>query len=351
MLLYGDQSLLKRINRIALVRLVRSKPGMSRADLAQTTGLTKSTISFLVQELIAEHWLREDSVQASRILGRRPTPLRIDGRRLVLVGAELGPRGLRVVSVGLDGCIIDQAQFDGAGKLSAQERLRQLTAMLGVQIASCTANGYHVLGLGLGLEEELDASSQNAHQPEELLTSGLDVRGYLESRINVPLMIQRASHAAAMGEVEFSGEQSADSLLYVSLSPEVSVGVVANGRLMSGAHGAAGRVAVLANHKGVSALVNTQDFAVLAGQGAQAAGACIAALIDDLCAVVDPATVVLGGAVGRLGAPLLEAVSQSLDQLMEGSQQKPLVRAAQFGDYAVPVGAAALVLHRLLTPN
>jgi len=50
----GDQSLLKRINRVALIRLVKAEPGLSRVDLARRTGLTKTTVGMLVQELIDE---------------------------------------------------------------------------------------------------------------------------------------------------------------------------------------------------------------------------------------------------------------------------------------------------------
>jgi DNA-binding MarR family transcriptional regulator len=52
MTLTGDQHLVKRINRMALVRLLREEPGLSRADLSTHSGLTKSTISILAKELI-----------------------------------------------------------------------------------------------------------------------------------------------------------------------------------------------------------------------------------------------------------------------------------------------------------
>ena len=61
----GDQSLLKRINRMALVGLVKAQPGVSRADLAKHTGLTKSTVSILVKGLIHEGWLCERAVPAA----------------------------------------------------------------------------------------------------------------------------------------------------------------------------------------------------------------------------------------------------------------------------------------------
>ncbi|WP_141289889.1 MarR family transcriptional regulator, partial [Ideonella azotifigens] len=102
----GDQSLLKRINSAALLRLVKTGSGLSRADLAKRSGLTKSTVSLLVQELIDDGWIREAEVPVSGAIGRRPTPLEMDNSRLALLGAEIGVDYLNVVACDLQGRVL-----------------------------------------------------------------------------------------------------------------------------------------------------------------------------------------------------------------------------------------------------
>src|SRR5512142_2710347 len=99
----GDQSLLKRINRMALVRLVKAEPGLSRVDLANRTGLTKTTVGMLVQELIDEGWLHQNEPAEGQGVGRRPLPLTLDRDRIALVGAEIGVDYLNVVACNLQG--------------------------------------------------------------------------------------------------------------------------------------------------------------------------------------------------------------------------------------------------------
>src|SRR3982751_5794658 len=106
----GDHRLLKNINRIALLRLLREEEGLSRAELATRSGLTRSTVSLLVKELIDEGWLRENEVPVTGQLGRRPTPLQLDGRRFVLVGAELTPDTIRVVATSIQGDVLEVNQ-------------------------------------------------------------------------------------------------------------------------------------------------------------------------------------------------------------------------------------------------
>ena len=62
MTITGDQALMREINRMALVRAIQRIPGQSRAELAKETGLTKSTVSLLVQDLIDAGWLVESDI-------------------------------------------------------------------------------------------------------------------------------------------------------------------------------------------------------------------------------------------------------------------------------------------------
>ena len=65
MLVTGDQQLLRQINRMVLVRKLLSESELSRADLAEAVGLTKSTVSLLVRELVDEGWFSESELVAT----------------------------------------------------------------------------------------------------------------------------------------------------------------------------------------------------------------------------------------------------------------------------------------------
>jgi predicted transcriptional regulator len=107
----GDQQLLKRINRSVLLRLLRAQPGLSRARLSQQSGLTKSTVSALVRELLDENWLNEASAPvAADGMGRPSTPLRLNTDIRVLIGVEIAVEFLRIVCVSLTGVVISRAE-------------------------------------------------------------------------------------------------------------------------------------------------------------------------------------------------------------------------------------------------
>ena len=126
----GDQHLLKTLNRMALVRQLSAQPGLSRAALAETLMLTKSTVSGLVRELIDEGWLLEREVVATGELGRRPTPLFIDPGRLVLLGADIGVDGVQAIATSLTGDILGRLRSPLDARRDAASALAQLARML-----------------------------------------------------------------------------------------------------------------------------------------------------------------------------------------------------------------------------
>ncbi|KAF7598771.1 MAG: sugar kinase [Candidatus Dactylopiibacterium carminicum] len=335
MAITGDQRLLKRINRMALVRLVRSRPGLSRADLAQETGLTKSTVSLLIQELIEEGWLRENEIQATGNIGRRPTPLCLNGHRLVVLGAELNADIVRVVVMSLAGEQLFEQQLDSPGEAPVEQKVRGLLDLLAEAVASLAPGQRNVLGLEVGvpgqvLDDDLvDAPLLGWHEVAlgKLLRSGL-ARGPLG---NVPVYILNNGDAAALGETEFiSGEEAADPLLYIGLDQGISAGVIVGGRLLHGRRSFAGEVGhiqllpegprcrcgrrgcaescfgleALAASLGCSmqelfARAQTEDPACM--KQLSVAGKQLGMLLHNLWTVLDPARIVLGGTACRLG--------------------------------------------------
>ena len=85
----GDQSLLKRLNRMAIVRHVKAHPGVARGELASLAGLAESTVSVLVKELIGEGWLRATDSAGGGGVGRRPKLLALDPDRIAILGAPV----------------------------------------------------------------------------------------------------------------------------------------------------------------------------------------------------------------------------------------------------------------------
>jgi predicted NBD/HSP70 family sugar kinase/DNA-binding XRE family transcriptional regulator len=390
----GDHQLLKQLNRMALVRQVSTQPGLSRASLAEVLGLTKSTISMLVRDLVDEGWLTERELIATGEVGRRATPLHLDPDRLALLGAEIGVDEARVLATNLLGEVLDTrvVSYDDSAdpasciKLVAAGLVR-LARRLGRPAGAGGAR--QVLGIGVGLHGGVDETLGMLRYAPHLGWRNVDVDSQLRTHFagtaldGLPLYMQNEANVAALAEFEFTGQSGTDPLVYLSIGYGVGAGVIVGDNLLTGLNGFAGEVghAILqANGPrcscgrcgcadaliGLGSLLGAEKPSRAAlerlfekvAQGQQqtcaavhAAGEQLGVLLNNLWAAFDPMAIVIGGPALSLGDTLIAPARRVLGGYADAAMlTAPEIRTSRFGADAVAVGAAALARHRLTRP-
>lgn len=389
----GDQRFVKNINRMALLRLLREQAGISRADLSERSGLTRSTVSLLIKELIDEGWLVEADAFATGALGRRPTPLSLDGTRIVLLGADLGPDAIRVVATSIRGEVLESSQAALRSK-DPDEACHQLVEMVTTLSGKVTRAGSRLLGIGVGLHGPVDKRSgvltfapnigwrnvEVGHRlGTELAAAGLEA---------VPVYYQNEADLAAVGETEFCERPVDDPLVYVSCGVGVGAGIILNESLFTGATGSAGEIghttlviggeACSCGRLGCAeAYIGLKSIAVAAGcvldgsidrrvlrarmsardpatrSAFARAGDSLGVLLQNVWTTFNPQSIVLGGeTVGLGGDTLLDSATMVLaDYARRAGMAAPSVRLSRYSDLSTAVGGAAYVLHAILNPH
>lgn len=386
----SGQQLLRHINLVRLLRMLRDTPGLSRAQLAERSGLTRSTVSLLAQHLIDEGWLAEDAAEATGALGRRPTPLRLDGRRFALVGAELAPDMLRVVTASVRGELL-HAEEQPLHSHAAPAACAQLEAMVvGVVQRAQRQQGRQVLGIGVGLPGAVAAHgvlrvAPNFGWRDVPVAASLQAALQAAGTGELPVLAQNEADLAAIGEMEFGPRPIGSPLVYVSCGIGLGSGIVVDDSLFTGASGGAGEIGHTTLRPGGRACSCgrqgcAEAYVGLRALAAQALGAAggevdhgalrerlarrdaatvqafaeaghdLGVLLHNVWAMVDPQLIVLGGETVALGgADFVEPARQVLaDAAARTGWTAPVLRVTRFGERAVAVGGAALVLRRLL---
>src|SRR5256885_13551922 len=102
----ASSEVVRDINRRIVLNLIRTLQPISRADLARASGLQRSTISLIVEQLITEHWVLEGPT--GRLpRGRRPTFLRLNDDR-VIIGVDIRPTQITVALADVNGKFTSQ---------------------------------------------------------------------------------------------------------------------------------------------------------------------------------------------------------------------------------------------------
>src|SRR6185503_8142423 len=93
----GDSALVRQINLSVIMNHLRKKAPISRAGLAQATGLNKTTVSSLVDELLQRQFVREIGSTATARKGHPAIMLNLNPAAGFIVGCEIGVDFILVV--------------------------------------------------------------------------------------------------------------------------------------------------------------------------------------------------------------------------------------------------------------
>lgn len=226
----------RRSNLALVLQSIRDTPGLSRADLARATGLTKVTISDLVAELMNTDLVLETGTSDAARPGKPSTLLELDPDGRDILAMDLSaPDRLRGAVLSLHGRPLTTLTRPLAGAVGDQAlaAVRELAADLR------DAATHPVIGLCVGTPGTVDTSGTVLSAPN-LHWSGLALRELLQADLALPVRVENDANVAVLAERRVAG--GPDDLVRVQLSRGVGAGLLIGGRLVRGAASDAGEI-------------------------------------------------------------------------------------------------------------
>jgi predicted NBD/HSP70 family sugar kinase len=230
----ASSEVVRDINRRIVLNLIRTRQPISRADLARASGLQRSTISLIVEQLIEENWVLEGPT--GRLpRGRRPTFLRLNDDR-VIIGVDIRPTQTTV------------ALADANGKFTSQEvmgtpsdpRLALSRLIESIQRIESSCRGKMIEGVGISLPGRFDRALNRLVFAPNLSWGDIDIRNPIVEQTGLDVEMENAANACVLAEVWFDRVHDCRNLVVVTVSEGIGTGVLANGALVRGLNGMAG---------------------------------------------------------------------------------------------------------------
>ena len=375
---------------ILLNRVWASTDGVSRADLARQTGLSRSTVSAIVTDLLANGLVEETHVARSRH-GRPPIVLAFRDDAFALIGIEMGASHVLCNARGqvmFEHRTEWDTEGDPAGTL---RRIHQY-----VHEARHAAAQRQVVGIGLAVPCPLD-STEPGMLSRRILPSWRDIciGEELFQRHQVPVYVDNDANLGALAERWWGSARDTPCATYIKVATGVGSGHIVDGRLFRGSTGIAGEIghtAVTVNgghtcrcglqgcleaevgsasivartQEGIAAGENTVlrdqpnltlasvvEAAVHGDPFAQQiiaqAGQYLGVAIANLLNLMNPARVILGGRLAAAGQLLLIPLRRAIrDRALWTSIERADVVLSELGESHIALGAATLVLEAAL---
>jgi predicted NBD/HSP70 family sugar kinase len=375
---------LRSINLELVFRHILAAPvPISRTELAAGTGLTRPTISRIVDELLAGKLITEAGLTHDGRAGRPRVGLSISDKGPAGLGLDIRSDGLAACVVDLTGTVRHLAfapsTYDDRG---APAVLAELARMAGTAIEATAAEDLTVVTATLAVPGPVDAGMVRSAPALgwRNVDAGALLRGATR-HLDLPITVDNEANLAALGEL-YASDNTLSGFVYVSGGLGIGAGIVLDGQLLRGVRGWSGELghvtvypdgkpcpcgsrgclqtyaslpAILSDdpvppHSTPDAAVTTRadagDPATLAAL--DTAGTALGIALSDAINILDIDTVLLGGAFSLLSSWLTATVRTELNQRVLTAAWAPLtVRPAQLGPDAAVIGAALTAIDQI----
>ena len=369
-------------------QLLRDGRPRTRAELARLTGLARSTVASRVDTLMALGLVAPDGGAASTG-GRPPSLFALYPGARVVVGADIGATHARVILADLSGReLAEQRQALAIGE-GPDAVLGWLVRTVAQLLERANRSVAELAAIGIGLPGPVEHRTGRPINPPIMPGwDRVDVPALVQTRYDVPVLVDNDVNIMALGERSFFWPETAE-LMFVKVATGIGAGIISGGALQRGAQGTAGdlghvrvprgdellcrcgNTGCLEALAGAPALVRTlneqtagtlstsQDVIdlvrsgdPLAVQAIRQAGRDIGDVLATCVNLINPSVIVIGGSLAQAGEHLLAGIREvvyrrSLPLATEHLQVAPSVA----GERAGVLGAAVLAIDHVLSPE
>lgn len=239
-----DLHLMRESNRLLILNCVREHSSITRAMIARHTGLSRTTVSSIMDELLKEGFVWEGDTQRAALSGgRRVIPVHFNAAAGYILGAVLGRNHLTILLSDLAATILKEKTMPFEIRRGAAVCLPLFVAELRAFVAEQHATWGKIVGLGVGLPGPLDVNLQKSVAPLLLPGwEGVNVWDILSQELEVPVYLDNNAHMGALGESRYGAGREVADLLYLKLGTGIGGGIIMGGQLYRGTSGSAGEI-------------------------------------------------------------------------------------------------------------
>ncbi|WP_430866954.1 ROK family transcriptional regulator [Demequina aurantiaca] len=376
----GSQTSLRDANRARIVDAVKMHGGLTQVELVGATGLSPATVSNIVKELAAQGIL--NTTQSTRS-GRRAQFVTLAHALGLVGGVHISGRHLRVVVADVAQKVVAENHLPLAKDHRADAELGRLTRMFADMFESLDTDLSEMLAVGVAIEAPIDSRTGLISRTGLMRGwDGVDVAESLGTALNCRVFVDNNCNLGALAEYRRGAARRRGDMIYINSSAGIGAGIILGGNVWRGHHGVAGELGhvtvdengpvcrcgkrgCLEMYVGAAAIIEPlrserrglklQDVVSRAVAGEDRfvraiadAGHRIGVATADLCNILDPERVVVGGDLANAGELLLGPLRHTLERsVLVEPEDAPEVVQGQLGSHAEVIGAVSFAIDQL----
>ncbi|MBI5825991.1 MAG: ROK family transcriptional regulator [Chloroflexi bacterium] len=236
-----DQALVRELNLSSVLRLIHAQSPISRAQLAGITGLNKSTVSSLVDDLLTRNLILETGSNSGGA-GRPATMLEMNSQVGLIIGVELGVDFVSVAVTDFLGNIVWRRREDADPTEDQDKMINQTLGVVKEAMAVGKKKNTRFLGLGLATPGTVDIKEGVLIFAPNLHWRNVPFGKIFSEQTRLKVFVENDANAAAIAEHLFGTARQCQDFIFVFAGVGIGGGLFLNGKLYRGKNGYAGEI-------------------------------------------------------------------------------------------------------------
>jgi glucokinase len=255
----GHIELIKKINRDLVLESIRNEQPISRAKISRNLGISRSTVSSIVDELIGKKFVVELGYgESTKEGGRRAIELGFNPSSSFGIGVEISSTKLYICIADLDGNVIYKTTFLPTNQLHViRDSISKCIDLSPVSLEQ-------IISIGFCIPGTTDSELGIVDSPE-LQWAAVEFIPYMKQFFPMPMFINNNVNCMALGEKLLGNARNTDDFVYIFIEKGIGSAIMANGELIQGKNYMAGEIGYFAfetdtTHKEINRLGNFGTF-------------------------------------------------------------------------------------------
>lgn len=235
----ADKSLIKDMNRSAVINAIRRKGPISRTEVSQLTNLGQSTLTKITEELKNLDLVHEKG-EALSTGGRKAILLEFNHLYAYAIGIKIMQDHLILALTDLQANIIHKKDIYFATSSDYQLIIDLMKSTIHQILQENTLDSTNLIGIGIAVSGLVNSVSGVVWKSPLLKWDNVNISQPLMDEFHLPVFIDNDVNAYINAELEFGHGKTSNQFICISIGDGIGASYVIDRKVYKGEYGGAG---------------------------------------------------------------------------------------------------------------
>ncbi len=246
----GNNKFLKQFNETSLLELIRTNKQISKADLAQLTGLSPTACGIIVSNLLEKGYISEAGVGVSKG-GRRPNLYELNPKSYFSIGVDIDVDYIRFILMDITGNVEYGDKISSGFGQSAAESIKLVEEKINQIIGRHKIREDRLLGVGVSVPGMIDNVTHEVIFAPNLGWERVDLEHMMSSIGEFPIYVDNEAMCSAICENWIGCCTEQKNFVCINMKSGIGSSIFTDGNLYRGCCGSAGEIGhITVDHNG-----------------------------------------------------------------------------------------------------